>query len=113
VPRVLHVGDLFWRPSNQLGVSNNDLAPPGGGDAGRAAVAAGAPGIFDAAPPLRGGRALRRARRRGRIAWPARCRLAPLSAVLVEPEVERQIFNDSDAEALWLVAGASEAPDVA
>ena len=32
--------------------------------------------------------------------------LAPLSAVLVEPEVERQIFNDSDAEAFWLVAGA-------
>jgi 2-hydroxychromene-2-carboxylate isomerase len=32
--------------------------------------------------------------------------LAPLSAVLVEPDVERQLFNDSDADAMWLVAGA-------
>jgi quercetin dioxygenase-like cupin family protein len=26
VPRVLHADDLFWRPSNQLGVPNTDLA---------------------------------------------------------------------------------------
>ena len=31
--------------------------------------------------------------------------LAPLSAVLVEPRTVRQPFNDTDADALWLVVG--------
>jgi quercetin dioxygenase-like cupin family protein len=29
-----------------------------------------------------------------------------LSAVLVDPEQVRQVFNDTDADALWLVVGA-------
>ncbi len=32
--------------------------------------------------------------------------LTPLSALLVEPEHTRQLFNDTDADALWLVVGA-------
>jgi uncharacterized cupin superfamily protein len=32
--------------------------------------------------------------------------LEPLSALLVEPEHTRQLFNDTDADALWLVVGA-------
>jgi quercetin dioxygenase-like cupin family protein len=32
--------------------------------------------------------------------------LEPLSAVLVEPASLRQVFNDTDLEALWLVVGA-------
>jgi quercetin dioxygenase-like cupin family protein len=32
--------------------------------------------------------------------------LEPLSAVLVEPDTVRQVFNDTDADALWLVVGA-------
>jgi quercetin dioxygenase-like cupin family protein len=32
--------------------------------------------------------------------------LEPLSAVLVEPEHVRQLFNDTDSDALWLVVGA-------
>jgi hypothetical protein len=32
--------------------------------------------------------------------------LERLSAVLVEPESMRQVFNDTDEDALWLVAGA-------
>ncbi len=32
--------------------------------------------------------------------------LEPLSAVLVTHDSVRQIFNDGDADALWLVAGA-------
>jgi mannose-6-phosphate isomerase-like protein (cupin superfamily) len=32
--------------------------------------------------------------------------LEPLSAVLVEPEHTRQVFNDTQADALWLVVGA-------
>lgn len=31
--------------------------------------------------------------------------LAPLSAVLVDPDSARQIFNDTDADALWLIVG--------
>jgi quercetin dioxygenase-like cupin family protein len=32
--------------------------------------------------------------------------LEPLSALIVEPETLRQVFNDTDADALWLVVGA-------
>ena len=32
--------------------------------------------------------------------------LEPMSAVLVEPRDLRQVFNDTDADQLWLVAGA-------
>jgi uncharacterized cupin superfamily protein len=32
--------------------------------------------------------------------------LRPMSAVLVEPEDVRQLFNDTDADSLWLVVGA-------
>jgi uncharacterized cupin superfamily protein len=32
--------------------------------------------------------------------------LAPLDALLVGPDSARQVFNDTDADALWLVAGA-------
>ena len=31
--------------------------------------------------------------------------LEPLSTVLVEPDTVRQVFNDTDADALWLVVG--------
>ena len=32
--------------------------------------------------------------------------LEPLSAVVVDPETVRQVFNDTDSEQLWLVVGA-------
>lgn len=32
--------------------------------------------------------------------------LEPLSAVLVEPDTVRQVFNDTTADQLWLVVGA-------
>lgn len=32
--------------------------------------------------------------------------LEPLSAVLVEPRTVRQVFNDGDADVLWLIVGA-------
>jgi uncharacterized cupin superfamily protein len=32
--------------------------------------------------------------------------LRPHSALLVEPEHMRQLFNDTDADALWLIVGA-------
>jgi uncharacterized cupin superfamily protein len=36
--------------------------------------------------------------------------LPPLSALVVEPRTLRQLFNDTDAEALWLVVGAPPEP---
>ena len=36
--------------------------------------------------------------------------LPRLSAVLVEPQEVRQIFNDTDADALWYVVGAPAEP---
>lgn len=36
--------------------------------------------------------------------------LSPMSAVLVEPETIRQLFNDTDQDALWLVVGAPPEP---
>jgi len=32
--------------------------------------------------------------------------LAPLDALLVEPDSVRQLFNDTDADQLWLIVGA-------
>jgi len=37
--------------------------------------------------------------------------LEPLSALYVEAQTVRQVFNDTDADALWLVVGAP--PEVA
>lgn len=34
--------------------------------------------------------------------------LAPHDALLVEPETVRQLFNDTDADQLWLVVGAPQ-----
>jgi quercetin dioxygenase-like cupin family protein len=106
--RVLAAADAFWRPSNQLGVLNTDLAKQ-----------------LDAATlgarlwRLRPGQASTRHRHRATeelyvlLEGTGRLRvagelltLAPLSAVLVEPDTVRQVFNDTDADALWLVAGA-------
>jgi quercetin dioxygenase-like cupin family protein len=36
--------------------------------------------------------------------------LEPLDSLLVEPESVRQLFNDTDAEQLWLVVGAPPEP---
>ena len=108
MPRVLHADDAFWRPSNQLGVPNTDLAAQLGAGTLGARLWRLAPGQHSTLHRhveqtelyvvLAG---------RGRIRVGAETHtLAPLSAVLVEPEVERQVFNDTAAEALWLVAGA-------
>ncbi len=36
--------------------------------------------------------------------------VSPLSALLVEPETVRQLFNDTAEDALWLVVGAPREP---
>jgi quercetin dioxygenase-like cupin family protein len=105
---VLHADDAFWRPSNQMGVLNTDL----GRQLRSTQLAA-------RLWRLRPGQASTRHRHRAQqelyvvLEGTGRMRvddelltLAPLSAVLVEPASVRQVFNDTDADALWLVAGA-------
>jgi quercetin dioxygenase-like cupin family protein len=106
--RVLAAADAFWRPSNQMGVLNTDLARQ---------LDAGALGarLWRLAP----GQASTRHRHRTQVELyvllegRGRLRadgdlltLEPLSAVLVEPAAVRQLFNDTDADQLWLVVGA-------
>jgi uncharacterized cupin superfamily protein len=106
--RVLAAADAYWRPSNQMGVANTDLAKQLG------ATTLGAR-LWRLAP----GQASTRHRHAGQaelyvlLAGTGRMRvgdelltLEPLSAVHADPETVRQLFNDTDADALWLVVGA-------
>ncbi|HTN25504.1 MAG TPA: cupin domain-containing protein [Solirubrobacteraceae bacterium] len=106
-PQVLHADDAFWRPSNQMGVQNTDLAKQLGAGTLGARLWRLAPGqastkhrhvdttelyvVLEGTGRMRIGDEVHT--------------LAPLSSVLVEPAVVRQIFNDLDADALWLVFG--------
>jgi len=110
--RVLPAADAFWRPSNQMRVENTDLAKQ------LEASALGAR-LWRLAP----GQALTKHRHASQeelyvvLEGSGRMRvgddlltLAPLSSVLVTPDSVRQIFNDTDADALWLVVGAPPEP---
>jgi quercetin dioxygenase-like cupin family protein len=106
--RLLAAEDAFWRPSNQMGVMNTDLAKQ-----------LKAPTLGARLWRLSPGQASTRHRHRAEhelyvvLEGTGRIRvddelltLTPLSALHVEPQSLRQVFNDTDAEALWLVAGA-------
>jgi uncharacterized cupin superfamily protein len=105
--RVLHAADAFWRPSNQMKVLNCDLAKQlGAADLG-ARLWRLAPG--QASTRHRHARetelyVLLEGRGRARVGDEL-LTLEPLSAMLVEPRTVRQLFNDTDADALWLVVG--------
>ena len=109
--RVLHAGDAFWRPSNQMGVLNTDL--------GKQLEAASLAARFWRLTP---GQASTKHRHTTQtelyvvLEGTGRMRigdddavealtLAPHSSVLVDPGDVRQVFNDTDADALWLVVG--------
>jgi len=109
--RVLHAPDAFWRPSNQMGVLNCDL----GKQLEATTLAAR---LWRLTP----GQASTKHRHttqtelyvvlegtgRMRIGEDDTVRalmLETYSSVLVEPEEVRQVFNDTDADALWLVVG--------
>jgi uncharacterized cupin superfamily protein len=111
-PRVLHVADAYWRPSNQMGVLNTDLAKQLGAEALGARMWL-----------LRPGQASTKHRHAEQtelyvvLTGTGRMRigddvhsLAPHSSVLVEPSAVRQIFNDTGEDALWLVVGAPAEP---
>jgi quercetin dioxygenase-like cupin family protein len=105
---VLPAGEAFWRPSNQMGVLNTDLTKQ-----------LGAPGMGARFWRLRPGEASTRHRHyethevyvliegTGRIRIDEQLLELPrLSSVYVSPDSVRQVFNDTDADALWLVFGA-------
>ena len=110
--RVLHAADAFWRPSNATGVLNTDLAKQlEAGDLGARLWR------------LRPGQAITKHRHRAQtelyvlLEGTGRVRigedvltLEPLSALTVEPRTVRQVFNDTEADALWLVCGAPPEP---
>jgi quercetin dioxygenase-like cupin family protein len=106
-PRILHATDAYWRPSNQMGVLNTDLANQLDAETMGARLWRLAPGqastkhrhptqtelyvVLEGTGRMRIGDEL--------------VTLDPLSSVLVEPSEVRQVFNDTDAETLWLVVG--------
>lgn len=104
---VLPAGEAFWRPSNQMGVLNTDLAKQ-----------LEAPGMGARFWRLRPGQASTKHRHvvtqelyvvidgvgRMRIDDDL-LELPRMSAVYVAPESVRQVFNDTDADVLWLIFG--------
>jgi uncharacterized cupin superfamily protein len=106
--RVLPAEDAYWRPSNQMGVLNTDLAKQLGATTLGARLWRLAPGQASTKHRHDRGHELYVV-----LEGSGRMRvdedlltLAPLSAVLVEPESLRQVFNDGDADVLWLVVSA-------
>ena len=106
--RVLPAADAFWRPSNQMGVLNTDLGKQ---------LEIGELGAR--LWRLKPGQASTRHRHPRQVELyvllegTGRVRvedelytLEPLSSLVVEPRTVRQLFNDTDADALWLVVGA-------
>jgi len=108
--RVLPAEDAFWRPSNQMKVENTDLAKQLGAETLGARLWRLHPGqastkhrhfnehelylVLEGTGRIRVGDDV--------------LTLEPQSALLVEPEGVRQVFNDTDADALWLVVGAPQ-----
>jgi quercetin dioxygenase-like cupin family protein len=111
--RVVHGEEALWRPSNAMGVANTDLAAQAGAPFGAR--------LWRLEPGQANTRHRHREQTELYVLLEGRGRmrvdgdvlsLAPLSAVVVEPASVRQVFNDTDAAALWLVVGApAEAAD--
>lgn len=110
--RMLPADTALWRPSNLMGVENCDLA-------GQLA----APGLGARLWRLHPGQANTRHRHRTQtelyVLLEGRGRLrvgdelltlTPMSAVAVDPESLRQVFNDTAADQLWLIVGAPAEP---
>ena len=101
-----------WQPSRLAGILNCDLA-----------TQLAATGLAARLWRLRPGEALTRHRHRSQtevyvlLEGSGRLRaddelltLEPMSVVAVDPESIRQVFNDTDADQLWLIFGAPSEP---
>jgi quercetin dioxygenase-like cupin family protein len=107
--RLLKAADAFWRPSNQMGVLNTDLGKQLEAESLGARLWRLAPGQAStrhrhaAQEELY---VLLEGSGRVRIGAEEPLTLAPLDSLLVEPGSTRQLFNDTNADQLWLVVGA-------
>lgn len=106
--RLLRSGEAFWRRSNQMKTLNTNLAEQLGATALGARMWRLEPG--QASTKHRHFKqeelyVLLEGTGRVRIGEEV-LTLAPLDAMLVGPETVRQLFNDTDADQLWLVVGA-------
>jgi uncharacterized cupin superfamily protein len=106
--RLLRAADSFWRPSNQMKVENTDLGKQLGAEQLGARLWRLAPGQASTKH-----RHIDQEELYVLLEGSGRIRidedlltLAPLDTVLVGPDSARQVFNDTEAEALWLVVGA-------
>ena len=106
--RRLDEPDQFWRPSNQMGVQNTDLAKQ-----------LEAQQVSARLWRLEPGQASTKHRHRSQeelyvlLEGTGRMRigeevltLEPRASLVVDPATVRQLFNDTDADQLWLVMGA-------
>lgn len=104
---VLPAGEAFWRPSNQMGVLNTDLAKQ-----------LGAETLGARFWRLRPGQASTKHRHHetvelyvvlegtGRIRVDDDLLELPrMSSLLVQPDSVRQVFNDTEDDVLWIVFG--------
>ncbi len=110
--RVLPADEAFWRRSNQMGVLNTDLAKQLEADDMGARMWRLEPGQASTRHKHE-----RQSELYVVLEGTGRIRigddvltLAPLSTLLVEAKTVRQVFNDTDEDALWLVVGAPAEP---
>ena len=109
---TLGADEAFWRPSNQMGVLNTDLAKQ------LSASMFGAR-LWRLTPGQSSTRHRHRAQHELYVVLEGTGRirvddtlltLTPLSTVLIEPGAVRQIFNDTPVDALWLIVGTPPEP---
>lgn len=109
---VLRAEEAFWRPSNQTGVQNTNLGAQLGATTLSARVWLLAPGQASTRHRHRAAHELYvllsgvgRARVGDELLT-----LATGDALLVEPEIVRQLFNDTGTEQRWLIVSAPTEP---
>ena len=105
---MLEAGEAFWRPSNQMRVENTDLAKQLEIETFGARLWRLHPGQASTKHRhFRTNELYVLLEGEGRVRVDDELiSLRPLSAVFVEPEHLRQVFNDTDDDALWLIVGA-------
>ncbi len=111
--RLLRAADAFWRPSNQMRVENTDLAKQLEASTMGARLWRLVPGQASTKHRHRDEEelyVLLEGRGRVRIDDEEPLTLAPMDTLLVEPGSVRQLFNDTEADQLWLVVGAPPGP---
>jgi uncharacterized cupin superfamily protein len=109
---VLRAADAVWRPSGQMGVQNTNLGAQLGATTlgarvwilqpGQASTRHRHPAAHELYVLLSG---VGRVRVDGELLT-----LAAGDSLLVEPEIVRQLFNDTDEDQRWLVVGAPTEP---